>query len=134
VVLDDLAAILAGAALGTLGTDLFLARLPDTPDSATCIREYGGSGPEYLYLGTEPTQEFVRCQIECRDPDYSAARLRIERCARTLGAVRERVVNGTHYHRITPLGPPVPLGEDESQRSRVVCSFETAKAPSLLPV
>jgi len=134
VVLDDVAALLVEAGLGTIGETIFLARLPDSPDAALAIREYGGSAPDYLYGGTDPTEEWPRCQIECRDPDYAAARLRIERCARTLGAVRERVVNGTHYHRITPLGPPVPLGEDESQRSRIAISFEAAKAPSLLPV
>lgn len=134
MLLDDVAALLVEAGIGTLATDLFLARLPDSPDSAIAVREYGGAQPDYLYVGYDPTQEWPRIQIECRDPDYAAAHLRIERCARTLGAVRERVVNGTHYHRITPLGPPVPLGEDESQRSRIVVSFECARYPALLPV
>jgi len=133
VVLDDVATLLAQAGLGTIGLTIFLARLPDSPDAALAIREYGGPAPDYLYGGVDPTQEWPRCQIECRDPDYAAARLRIERCARALGAVRERAVNGTHYHRITPLGPPVPLGEDESQRSRIIVNVECAKAPSLLP-
>ena len=133
MVLDDVAALLIEAGLGTLGETIFLARLPDSPDAALAIREYGGAQPDYLYGGRDPTEEWNRVQLEARDPDYAAARLRIERCARTLGAVRERAVNGTHYHRITPLGPPVPLGEDESQRSRIVVNVECAKAPSLLP-
>lgn len=134
MILDDLAALIQEAGIGTTGTDLFLAQSPVSPDTVTVVREYGGSGPEYLYLGPEPTQELIRCQIECRAPSYVAARSRIERTARALGAVRERVVNGTRYHRITPLGAAVPLGNDESQRSRVVQSFEAAKAPSPLPV
>lgn len=133
MVLDDLAALLVEAGLGTLGADLFLAQSPVTPDECLTLREYGGAQPDYLYLGADPTQEWPRCQLEARSADYAAARLRIERCARILGATRERVVNGTHYHRITPLGAPAPLGEDENQRSRVVCSFEAAKSPSLLP-
>jgi len=134
VLLDDVAALLVEAGIGTLGETIFLARLPDSPHAALAIREYGGAQPDYLYVGYDPTQEWPRIQIECRDPDYAAARLRIERCARTLGAIRERVVNGTHYHRITPLGPPVPLGEDESQRSRIIVNVETAKSVSPLPV
>ncbi len=134
MVLDDLATLLVEAGLGVLGVDIFLTRSPDSPDACLTIREYGGAGPEYLYLGTDPTQEWNRAQIEARDPSYAAARLRIERVSRILGATRERVVNGTHYHRITPLGAPVPLGEDESQRSRIACSFECAKSPSLLIV
>ncbi len=134
MLLDDVAALLVEVGLGVLGEDLFLARMPDSPHSATCIREYGGSQPDYLYVGYDPTQEWPRIQIECRDPDYAAARLRIERVARTLGAVRDRAVNGTHYHRITPLGSPVPLGEDESQRSRIIVNVETAKSVSPLLV
>lgn len=134
MVLDDVAALLAEAGLGTPGTDLFLARSPDSPDTVTVIREYGGMAPDYLYGVPDPTEEWNSVQIECRDADYAAARLRIERCARALGAVRDRVVNGTHYYRISPLGPPVPLGEDESQRSRIVCSLEAAKVPSPLAV
>lgn len=134
MVLDDVAALLVEAGIGTLGGTIFLARMPDSPDECLTLREYGGAGPEYLYLGADPTQEWPRCQLEARSADYAAARLRIERCARVLGATRERVVNGTHYHRITPLGPPVPLGEDESQRSRIVISFEAAKSVSPLTV
>lgn len=134
MLLEDVALLLADAGIGVVGESIFLARLPDSPPSATCVREYGGIAPDYLYGGSDPNEEWPRCQIETRDPDYAAARLRIERVARTLGAVRERVVNGTHYHRITPLGSPVPLGEDESQRSRIVASFETAKSVSPLTV
>ncbi len=134
MVLDDVAALLAEAGLGTPGTDLFLARSPDSPDTVTVIREYGGMAPDYLYGSPDPTEEYPRVQIECRDTDYAVARLRVERCARILGAVRDRVVNDSFYYRISPLGSPVPLGEDESQRARIIVNLEAAKSPSPLAV
>ncbi len=134
MLLDDVLTILAEAGIATVGENLFKAEMPDSPDTAIAVREYGGLAPAYVFGGLHPSEERPRVQVECRALDYDVARARIERCARTLGAVRERVVNGTHYHRISPLGPPVPLGEDRGGRARIVVNVEACKAPSPLPV
>lgn len=134
MLLDDVVVLLAEVDIGTPGENLFLAEMPPDPDNATCVREYGGPMPSYVFGGADPSEEYPRFQVECRATEYAAARARIERCARALGAVRDRVVNGTHYHHLTPLGAPVPLGADESGRARIVVSVEAVKAPSPLPV
>jgi len=134
MVLDDVAALLVEAGLGALGTDIYLARMPDSPDASLAVREYGGMAPAYVFGGAAPTEEWPRIQLEARAGDYAAARLRIERAARALGAIRERDINSTRYHRLTPLGPPIPLGDDEAGRARIVVSFECAKSVSPLPV
>lgn len=134
MLLDDVAAVIAGAGLATGGVDLFVGESEPDPPASVTIREYGGAAPAWVYGQPDPSQEFPRFQIECRAPDYQPARLRVERCARLLGAVRDREINGTLYTRITPVGPAVSLGEDESGRARLAVSFEAAKKPSPLPV
>lgn len=134
MLLDDVLTILAEAGLGQVGEDMFKTKLPPDPDAAVAVYEYPGLDPAYVFGGVLPSEERPRIQLQVRDADYDAAALRIERCARALGAVRERVINGTHYHRLSPLATVAVLDDGEQDRPRLARNFECAKSVSLLPV
>lgn len=134
MLLHDVAAMLVEAGQGIVGDDLFLSSMPTSPDTAVAVYEYPGLAPAYVHGHPDPTEEYPRFQVQIRGAEYDAARLRIERCARALGRVRERVINGTHYHRMTPLGTVAVLEGGESGRVRLALSFEAAKTLSPIGV
>ena len=58
----------------TLGTNLFLGRLPDTPNTCVALFETGGLSPEETMGGSSlPAYTQPRCQILVRAADYASA-------------------------------------------------------------
>ena len=72
-VLEDAADHLEDNGLGTVGTDIFLSVLPQSPDVCTALFEYAGSAPKET-MGTMLARP--RLQVVCRAgrDDYPTAR------------------------------------------------------------
>lgn len=130
MLLDDVLTILVEAGLGEVGVDLFKTKMPPEPHEAVAVYEYPGLDPAYVFGGALPSEERPRIQVQVRDANYDAAARRIERCARALGAVRDRAINGTHYHRLSPLATVAVLDDGEQDRPRLARNFEAARIPS----
>lgn len=78
MLLDDIATLLTSAGVGTVGTTLFKSTMPDTPDTATAVIEYGGMPPVH-HMATGPGAARVvieqpAVQVLCRALDYPTAR------------------------------------------------------------
>lgn len=131
--LDDLGAYLAGAGHGALGTDIFLARIPDAPDLCTILQTYG-TGMVERAMGGEfaaPVAVRPRVQVLTRALDPVAARARADSAMGLLDRLGPRVLGTTRYYGIEALQrPPFSLGWDKTGRWQYVFNIEVTKAPS----
>ena len=117
--------------LGTLGTDLFLAVMPDSPDVMTCVYETGGGVPDQVMGPSAWVIDRPSFQVLCRagQGDYPTARDAAAAIRALLGAVIEQDVNGTHVMRILPSGGLLALGEDPLGRPVVSLNFDVMMLP-----
>lgn len=47
--------LLATAGVGTMGTDVFVGRMPDSPDANITVYDQGGASPNPVWLRDEPS-------------------------------------------------------------------------------
>jgi hypothetical protein len=129
-VLDDVGTYLS-AQVGplTLGTNLFLGRMPDTPDTCVALYEYGGDAPLSV-MGSDamPPVEQPRIQILTRAPGYSSSRTLALQCWTAVEAILNETLSGTRYHRIAANQSPFPLERDSHDRVLFAQNFRVQKA------
>lgn len=130
-ILESVGDYLAAQGQGTLGTNLFLAVMPETPDTCVAVYENAGSSPSFT-MGAAPFAiDRPLIQVICRSArsDYPGARDKAESIRYLLGAVTEQTLSGVHVMRIESQGSIVPMGEDENQRPMVSVNFECMVRP-----
>ena len=112
----------------TLGTNLFLGRLPDDPDTCVVLYEYGGDVPVNT-MGSDamPPVERPRMQILTRAAGYSSARTLSLECWTAIEAVLNESLSGTLYHRISANQSPFPLERDSQDRVLFAQNFRVLK-------
>jgi len=128
--LDDLGTYLA-AQVGTLtlGTNLYLGRMPDEPDTCVALYEYGGDAPVNVMGGDSmPPVEQPRIQILTRASGYSSARTLALECWTAVEAVLNESLSGTLYHRVSANQSPFPLERDSHDRVLFAQNFRVQKA------
>ena len=130
MLLDDICGYLAENEYGTEGEDLFKSDLPESPDSAVAIFEYRGQAPIRTSGGIAAEQP--RFQVEVRDSDYQAGRLKIEGIEQLLDGLANQTLNGTRYVWIAALDEPFLLRRDEQGRTVFACNFEVLKERTAL--
>jgi hypothetical protein len=115
----------AHASQGTLGTNIFLGVLPDTPDACVSVYENTGSSPTFT-MGAGGIQiDYPMLQIICRATreDYPTARDKAETIRVLFASVLEQSVSGVHIMRIEPMGSVNLLGVDPKYRPLVSVNF-----------
>jgi len=115
----------AHASQGTLGTNLFLGTLPETPDACVAIYENSGSSPAFT-MGTGGIKvDYPMIQIISRGAreDYPAARDKAETIRNLLASVLEESVSSIHIMRIEPMGSVNQLGVDPKYRPLISVNF-----------
>ena len=130
-ILEAVGAYLDDNSLGTLGTDLFLAVMPDGPDVMTCVYETGGGVPDQTMGPAAWAIDRPSFQILCRagQGDYPVARDAAKAIRELLGAVIEQDLSGIHVMRILPSGGMLPMGEDPKGRPLVSINFDAMVLP-----
>lgn len=128
--IEELGNRLQSEAVGTLAVDLFLGQLPDTPDTATALLEYGGLEPERVYNDFDASREMPRIQVMCRSRGYTTARALIESAYRALDFANTSL-GGTWYLRCRPLQSPFFLKRDENERWVFVFNAQIEKKYSI---
>lgn len=124
-ILEALGDYLQAQNKGTLGTNLFLGMLPDSPDQCVAVYEDQGGEPRFS-LGTGGIQiDQPNIQIICRSSrdDYPGARDKAEEIRQLLSAITETEMSGIRVMRIMPVGSVLPLGVDPEHRSVVSINF-----------
>lgn len=130
-ILEAVGDYLEAQSQGTLGTDLFLAVMPETPDACVAVYENAGNRPSFT-MGSAPWAiDRPMIQVICRAArsDYPAARDKAEAVRALLGAVVDQTLSGVNVMRIEVQGSVIPMGEDENQRPMVSVNFECMVRP-----
>ena len=125
----DIGTILQTASVGTLGVSLFVGRgLPDAPDDAVAVIQYGGAPPVLKMTTTVGAthMERPRFQIVARSLDYAAAETKARNAWNALHGYAG-TVNGTIYGYIQALQSPFYMGLDSNNRCRVAFNVEASK-------
>lgn len=110
---------------GTLGTNIFLGMMPDSPDECIAVFEDQGGSPRFS-LGTGGIQiDEPNLQIMFRSArdDYPGARDKAETIRQLLSAITETTMSGIRVMRISPVGSVLPMGVDPEHRSVISLNF-----------
>lgn len=130
-VLDDLGAYIDASTALTLGTDLFLSVMPETPDACTAVIETVSPAPVDTFGASAiPTIEMPRAQVLTRHARPDIAKTTSRTVWAALGAIPEGVLGGgdKRWLRCELLQSPFLVGRDENDRTLVGFSIQVWKA------
>lgn len=127
--LDDLGAYVDTNTALTLGTDLFLSLMPDTPDNVVALYESTGGVVPVSTMGSTnlPQIERPELQIIVRNTSYSTGRTLANTLWELLTAVSNTTIESTLYHRIESTSSPFVFDRDDSRRVLFSCNFNVMK-------
>lgn len=128
--LDDLGTYLdSQVATLTLGTNLFLGRIPDDPDTCVALFEYGGNAPTSTMGGDAlPPIENPNIQVLTRGSGYASARTLAFECWTAIEAILNETLTATLYHRVSANQSPFPLERDSQDRVIWAQNFRVMKS------
>ena len=102
--------------------NVYKSAMPDEPNEAVCLYEYGGAGPHLTHTGIGYRNPALQAVV--RAMDYQTARSRIETIYLLIASLSNDQLGGTMVLDATPNQEPFPLGPVDSQgRIRLVCNF-----------
>jgi len=131
-ILEAVGSKLVTDGLGTLGTNIFLSLMPDTPDLCTAVYEYSGLSPLDTF-GASVTVALDRPSIQVMTRagrnDYVAARDRAVNVRNSLAKISNQTLSGINILRIAPLSAINSIGLDEKDRPLVTISFTAVVVP-----
>lgn len=116
---DDIADYLATQGCGTVSSDIFTGRLPDTPDDCLAVIERPGAPPLMTLTGgslAELKIDRPMIMIRIRSADYSSGRTLAHLAFKALHGLTEVTLGGSLIHLMEALQSPAHLGIDEKQR------------------
>ena len=124
-ILESVGDYLVTNSLGTLGTNIFLGTLPETPDACVAVYENSGSSPMFTMGAGGIRIDYPMLQIIARAEreDYPTARDKAESIRVLLAQVLEQTISGVHIMRIEPMGSVNLLGVDNKYRPLVSVNF-----------
>jgi hypothetical protein len=124
-ILESVGDYLVTNSQGTLGTDLFLGTLPESPDACVAVYENSGTPPSFTMGTGGIVIDYPMLQVICRAgrEDYPTARDKADTIRNLLASVLESTISGVHIMRIEPMGSVNPLGVDPKYRPLVSVNF-----------
>lgn len=124
-ILDALGAYLQAQGQGTVATDIFLARMPQTPDACVTLYENQGIGPDHTFGAGVKAIDHQRIHVYCRAArnDYPAARTKAENVRAVLGAIRGTTLSGVVILSVLSTSELYPLQRDDDDRAIIGCDF-----------
>jgi hypothetical protein len=131
---SEVGTYLAAAGLGlTRGTNLFEGILPETPNTAVSLHQYGGDQSLLGFGVTTGVQyERPRLQVFVRgEPgEFTTARDLAHDIRQALAKVQATDLSGTGYHLVIPMQSPQILERDKNERLVFVFNCRVEKEPS----
>lgn len=124
-ILESIGDYLVTNSQGTLGTNIFLGTLPESPDACVAVYENSGSSPAFTMGAGGIVIDYPMIQIICRAgrEDYPTARDKAESIRTLLASVLESTISGVHIMRIEPMGSVNLLGVDPQYRPLISVNF-----------
>jgi hypothetical protein len=112
----------------TLGTNLFLGRLPDTPDTCVALIETAGqTAVDSMGGSTLPSYTRPRTQVLVRAASYSAASGLAEDIYKQMQKIDNESLSGVYYLRADGLQSPFYLERDPQERAVFSCNYQTLR-------
>jgi len=105
----------------TFGTDLFLSKMPSTPDKCVALFDTGGLAP-YL-IGVVLDRPTVQVKIRGKQGGYKDAYTVGESIKDFFEEQHDTIINGTRYLQIYPMQDVVFLNYDELDRPLFTINF-----------
>lgn len=126
MILEALGDYLNGKEGLTQGTNLFLAKMPDSPDVCVTIYEYEGLEPIGNFGNTAYAIDRPRIQIVVRASrdDYPTARDKAKAVRDLVGNLTDVTISNTRILRVASIGATIPLGLDDKDRPRIATNFQ----------
>ena len=124
-ILDAVGSILQTAGVGTAGTNLFLSRMPETPDACVTAYETGNGYAMYTHGTSGSALQVTNIQIVARGTreDYQGPRAKITAVTSAFEAVSEATWSGIRILRMEQIARPAPLGYDDNDRPRITMTY-----------
>ena len=130
--LTDLGSYLNSASISTqdltLGTNLFLGRLPETPDSCVALVQTAGVAPTDTFGTSFAPLENQGLQTLIRASSYATAEALAVDVYKSLTAVENATLTSTLYLKIEAQQSPFALTRDDQERQVMSCNFIVMKA------
>ena len=112
----------------TTGTNLFLGRLPDAPDTCVALIESGGLSPTSTMYAGKPLISRPRIQVLVRAKAYSDAETLAATVWSALEGVLDDTLTATRYYNITAVQSPFALERDSQDRQVMTQNFQVISA------
>lgn len=128
---EEIGTFLAAAGVGTLGTDLFIDNMPDSPDTCVAVIESIVGLPPTRTLGSGlPVTEMPRFQVYARAASKTTAHAKAKAAWDALEVVADQTLSGTRYERIEALQSPFLLKRDDADRWVFLANFQAHRVYS----
>ena len=111
----------------TLGTNLFLGRLPEDPDTCVTLYQTGGLAPDDQFGTAAPKIENPGFQIRVRADGYATGEALAADVWGVLVLVANQTLTSTRYLRLEAEQSPFPLERDIRDRIIFVMNFTAVK-------
>jgi hypothetical protein len=110
----------------TIGTNLFLSKMPESPDLCVCVYEYQGFGP-MMTFGSKAIQidrPAVQIAVRAGRDNYVAARNLAVALRTLVCGIVEVSSSGVQIVRVEPAGSIYSLSSDDLERPRVIFNLD----------
>lgn len=132
--LEEIGTRLQGQGIGTVGTNIFLGRVPDAPDDVVGVLPTGGL-EAIRTMGAPNLALRPSFQILARSKTVQAARDKVQASRTALHGFSGILTGGAQsasYLEIKALqSEGFPIAPDANGRHRWVCNFQAHKEPSV---
>ena len=118
-----IAEYLEDQSVGTVGTDIFVGFMPDTPDTCIGVYEYAGMPPDVVAEEYELAGIQVKVRADAQEDAYDLA----YDCLKALHMVKTTTIEGVYYYLIEALGSPNQIGRDKNARAQFTINFRAMK-------
>ncbi len=111
-----------------LGTNLFLGRMPETPDICVAIIETSGQSAVDAMGGSSlPAYTRPRAQVLVRAASYSDASALAEDIYKQMQKIDNESLSGVYYLRANGMQSPFYLERDPQERAVFSCNYQTLR-------
>lgn len=130
--LAELGTYIDGDTALTLGTDLFLGTMPESPDACVALYESSPGLVTDTMTTDVPSIEGPRVQVLIRGArnTYATTRATTDTVWKSVSKIKNTTLSGVRWLRAEPVDTPVFMGRDESERPMFSMNFQITKAVS----
>ncbi len=116
----------------TLGTNLYLSMMPDTPDICAALYSLTTDSPYFTMNGStsQPVLENPRIQLYVRHSSYATGEALVYTTWQQMTEVSDDTLSGVNYLRLQALGSPEFLERDSNHNVIFTATFQAMKALS----